>query len=586
VTFGADIAVDRFDPMLSQGGGDLTVNTAGFSLEIRERLSLCDKLYFVGEGVPKAVVRIVSGGALYVSDTSRDALPYITAMGAGGTALELTAGAALENYADAGFGARAMSAGGVAIRSETALVDARYELHGLLIEANAPGGRGVVSSAPIAMLLCRVTADAASAEAPELTLDTCAVSPAASGAAIIRRALKPSAAMKYQTGILPLGGAPPSVYRAVVTLDAPGEIVITAAFQTSFDTSWVNPAAVGVYPMPMRVPAPFDLAAHDFDDYTTEVFDPIVPRFCGAQMGGFPPPARYFLDYYYMGALADLVLWRSDDAGETWYAWWIGADADENGEVGDSPVRIEQDADAGMLFVTIRDPYTALAGEARLVFEALFAQKDSRVLVVRVGEGEPDDGVGGDRTGVDRVSDDGDVGRAPGGGNAGAPAGSIGESIVDEGADASDNRGGATDGADRADDNAGDGQSPILAEEALWDRAKEQRDEPVARTLDIQGDSVVTAPRAPLSRGTQTGAATEIESSGKPDVPSGAAARQGNPEADPPDNPEPPPSPVPRAEIPKNRDMAGLLWAAASVAFLCAGAYALLRIRAHRRNSP
>ena len=433
VTLGAPITITEphFRIECFSESETITIDTASFGIIIAENAGLVIleyRVFITGAGAPSPVVLVQQGGSLSLGDYRFSFAPSdissIAATGENGIALYMQEGGTLSTINQL-FKLRSEGTAGIAFYIEgdfIAETDSLFKYSNALkfcvIEAPGRGGIGIVSAIPVYLFLCRVTADSAAIRAPAAVLDTCMVAPEVSGAEIISRTLSLSATTMVDMRLIPMGETPSDWYRISLSLDALDAPSISVIFNVYVDKSQINTDIPGIYPMPIHIPAPLDMADHDFDNFKVEVFNPAVPRFLSSGLAGFFGPVRYWLDYYYSGTIEDLVLWRSDDLGKTWYKWWDGAVLDGSGAVEGSPPPPDVFVDYGILSVEIANPNEELTSEVWLVFEVLSQKTDSRTLSLQFSVRDPDDGIGGDRTGTDRVTDGGD-GRGDGsdGGN-------------------------------------------------------------------------------------------------------------------------------------------------------------------------
>ena len=426
LTLGADITITESVNISSYAPGDavIRVETGNYGITVAGggQLTLYARVHIIGDGAPSPVIQVETGGIFRINGTDVDNTS-VTASATGGIALFLADGSIFQEAPGAEIRLRATGANGIALYTHTLFESGRIEdtLTGHVMEAAGAGGKAIVSTVPINLFLCRVTGDAAAVDAPETSIDTCAVSPAVPGATVTDRVLRLAADTRQALGISPMGdlgwdklSSLAISYRANAELVADGVENRSVVFQMSFDVSAVNADVPGVYPMPGSAPpAPYDLAPNDFAEIDIEIFDPAIPRFLSAQKVSMPPPMRYSFGYCYTGERSDLVLWRSDNGGDDWYQYWRGADDFAASE----DISVTQNGE--LLSLVVRNPMETLSGEILFVFEVLSLQTDTRTLRVDLSESDFSvDGIGGDRTGTDRASEvDGNVRGDEGDGN-------------------------------------------------------------------------------------------------------------------------------------------------------------------------
>ena len=461
VTHGLYLGLARWSAV---EGAVIRIETGDYGIRVADggEVVLDDDVHVSGGGGLVPVIHVERGGRLG-TDSSVAGKASVTADGADGIALLLEEGAEFYEYDSSAISLRATGAGGIALYTHAPFgspdIEAdEYTATGHIIEATAMGGKAIVSTLPIKLFLCRVTGDVAAVDAPEVALDACAVFPDVPGATVRTRTLRMADDTLREIGLSALGDQGRLMnlaitHRVHAELVADGAEGIGVTFNMSFDVSGVDANVLGSYPMPGNTPpAPYDLPANDFANIKIEIFDPAIPRFLSSQRLFMPPPQRYSFDYHYAGELSDLVLWRSDNDGEDWYQYWRGADgfaASENISVSTSDT---------LLSLTTRNPEEELSGEILFVFEVLSLQTDSRVLRVNLTESDFDNdgGIGGDRTGTDRVTDDDDnVGR--GGGGNGPGTGDGGDNEGDGPGDGSGGGDNSSDGGDGPGGGSGGG---------------------------------------------------------------------------------------------------------------------------------
>jgi len=401
-------------------GERILIDTASYGLTIKVDLFLGEDVSITGNGAPEPVLHISNSGSLtMLGNVSSDRAPTVTATGDGGVAVYCDQGAYFFGYVV--FALRAEGANGIALFTEgDPTPDDPYYGNGYtggIFEATGSGGRGIVSDAPVTLFLCSVLADRAAVEAPFVLLDTCGdIYPDVPGATTIRRTLNTVASWGNEASAVALGDYDTLEwlgisYGVAATFTAEGFDVRHAGFEMRFDISLVDVETLGCYPMPGFVPSPYDLALHGFASFEVEVFDASVPLFKHAffnmMRGG------YVFEYFYTGAACDLVLWRSDDMGETWFQYWRGADDFTMSD------NLWVWAFAPNLTLVVVDPLDELSGEILLVFEVLSLGVDSKTVYANLSEDDVSEyGGGGDRTGTDRGPGIYDGGRNDGDGEA------------------------------------------------------------------------------------------------------------------------------------------------------------------------
>ena len=601
VTHGLYLGLARWSAV---EGAVIRIETGDYGIRVADggEVVLDDDVHVSGGGGLVPVIHVERGGRLG-TDSSVAGKASVTADGADGIALLLEEGAEFYEYDSSAISLRATGAGGIALYTHAPFgspdIEAdEYTATGHIIEATAMGGKAIVSTLPIKLFLCRVTGDVAAVDAPEVALDACAVFPDVPGATVRTRTLRMADDTLREIGLAALGDQDRLTNLAITRrvhaeLIADGAENISVTFNMSFDVSGVDANVLGSYPMPGNTPpAPYDLLANDFADVKIEIFDPAIPRFLSADILFMPPPLRYSFSYHYTGELPDLVLWRSDNGGEDWYQYWRGADgftASENISVRTSGY---------LLSLVFSNPAEELTGGILFVFEVLSLQNDSRILRVNLTEDDFDEdgGIGGDRTGTDRVTDGdgGGVGSGrPGGGTGGGdgsggnPGGNGGDggnpgdggNSGDTGGSGSTGGNGSGDGSNGPNGNGSDagggGNNTSNGEnDTLGDNRNSGRTGTVAVVTPLS--TLVDAPQTEPEPRSDSSSQTTTNPAAAP----GPATAIGP-------APEPAPAPdTPQSSLPEPSP--GLPWyivAAAVVVLICAAAYAVRRFRPFEEKS-
>jgi len=398
------LAISRW----SYGSGLLLIDTASYGLITEIDLTVGIETYITGSGAQLPVIHVLDGASLTLDPWIENSVSSVTATDDGGVAVYCDEGAFFNCNPMSLI--RAEGTNGIAFYAEGDCVDDPFDqgigFFGGTFEATGAGGRGIVCGAPVTLFLCEVRADATAVEAPAVFLDTCGeILPDVDNATGIRRTL-------VVEGFYPdPGKLLAGDYKALMRLEDPG--VAGYAFleyegfpdrfinaYATFDISLVDIETPGTYPLPGTVASPYGFALNDLADFEVEVIDASVPRYhrAMANWGG-----SYMFIFTFAGDVEDLVLWRSDDMGETWYQYWVGTEGRWINE------GVNVDAWDTELSIWFAYPADELPGEVLFVFENVALGMDSKTLYVNFSEREFLEDIGGDRTGADRdpgVTDD------------------------------------------------------------------------------------------------------------------------------------------------------------------------------------
>ena len=372
LVFGADITVPH-DKWLNLE--NISIDTGQHSLIVEGHLFVWQGSDIYGSGIDGAVLQIKSGGSLNIFNTQYNSTIKISAVEAGGIALSLYADS--QHYSDETSFVLINANDGIGIQTEIPL-----ELICHFISAGS--GIGIVSTQEVSLFLCRVEGEAAAVDAPDIFADTSILIPQNDIVAVQRRirSVFPNLA------ILDIGDAQPDGlftddYYTTVTYSAPGvEDRVLSQFIRA-EIPQIDTAEPGYrYIMPVIEPwmelsglpsiteELFTVAVRDLRVpvywYTDAVFDPafIFFRFNGDDE-------------------SPLILWRSDNEGESWQDATDLYDFDAWGDGTLALIQWQED-----------NPVW-LAWEAPDIGE-------SEILIITFGEDGVDVNPGGDRSGIDR----------------------------------------------------------------------------------------------------------------------------------------------------------------------------------------
>ncbi len=421
--------------------GEITIDTGMFGLVFDGGMLPTYNVFITGEGVDVPVVNVKQGDGGYPNDPSWNSTLMqmnVTATGRdgrGGKALRISAAdtkafrmdgllwqGALRSYGEGAVGL---------------WLDAPMEAWCYKVEVSGDNSIAVYAPNGADLLYCKLTAEgdgAVAAAGNDLSLDSCAVSPAPSGVkSVSRRAMEESFSRLY----LPLEQYS-SLFDPLAMLNSPNIFLIDeegSVISRSFPVYWdefyeIDTGNLGTTLVSGTVdPDLYGLGI--FDDVsitiTVEVRDPALPCISQIAVREMETGARYAVlnfweDYDSMGE--GVILWRLDDEGETWQNATHAQDILWNG----SSVNFTYDTLEHSVWFQLE---VTGVGESNI---AILDERDG----VFVG------GNGGDRTGTDR----GGV-NPPSGGNGGSDDGGSGNgNVPGSGEESDDGDGGQSDSGD------------------------------------------------------------------------------------------------------------------------------------------
>lgn len=438
--------------------GVITIDTGAYGLVFDGGvLYIGGESLLTGEGVDVPVLDVKSMGKMRVSDWSNAlAALNVTATGRegrGGTAVALQGPGAgphdtLQIYATPPGKIRSYGEGAVGL-----LLQEYFSAYCLDIEVQGAGSTAVFAPEGALLSFCKLSAtgeNARSAAGDGVFVDTCIASPAAG--AFVRgytRSLTPAYVIVRQNSTMqelswqlgrqytyaPLMGGEvssaigglltvwDSAYRAI-DLSVLGKTIIPGRVESYYAPGWfeqfvdVTGCKIVVDVRSPDVPCIYEV---ELESYLSDIEEELVEL-------------RLWTSEKW--ALDDLVFWRSDDGGKSWYQ--LGAE--------DSVVFVED----------TQNDMRAVYFPAASITEGCMVQLEcpgvgeSNVIVFTMVDGQPEGGSGGDRTGTDRV-----IGVKPGGGDKGdPPPPGNGDPPPDAG-----NGGDGNNGGNDGDGNDGDGNN-------------------------------------------------------------------------------------------------------------------------------
>lgn len=433
--------------------GEITVDTGSHGLVFDGGALPSSDIFITGEGVDMPVVKVLRTGngspwdtpwnntllELNITATGRD--------GMGGTALRIMAAEPKSISTDALY-----EQGMIRSYGEGAIglwLDVPMDAWCYRVEVFGDHSMAVYAPTGADLYYCKLTAEgngAASAAGNDLLLDSCAASPIPSGVqSINRRAVEESFSRLY----LPLEqdrynpSAIELLNTPTVFLDG-GDGILSQPFAVYWDMDAyydIDTGVLGKTVVPGTV-APALYGVGVFDDVpialTVEVRDPALP--CISQIAVRELDGRRYavLNFWraYDPTDASVILWRSDDEGETW------RDATRSPDISWSNDSVDFS-------------YDELAHPIWFQLEVI-GVGESNIAVLDERDGVFMGGNGGDRTGTDREGAGPVGGGKPGVGNGGEPSG--GDDDTPIGGQPDNGDGGTPDNGDKA--SGGDDSTP------------------------------------------------------------------------------------------------------------------------------
>ena len=371
---GADIVIP-FDKWLHLE--DIRIGTGRYSLITEGYLYLWQGADIYGSGIDGAVVQVEDGGSLNIFNTQYNGTAAISATETGGVALSLSSGSG--HYSDESAYVVITAEDGIGILSEIPL-----EL--ICHYINAGSGSGIVSTEDVSLFLCRVEGETAAVDAPAVFADTSVIVPQdGDGIETVHRRIK---SVFPSLAVLDIGDPQPEElfadsYYTTVTYSAQGVedrelLQFVRADIPQIDTSvpgdWLAfPVIEDWMELSGLLPIEEELYAIAVRDLRVPVYWYIDAVF---------DPSYVF--YRYNGAESDpLILWRSDDEGESWQ------------DATDSYDFMLWDEGTLVLIQWVEDDPVWLVWETPDAGE-------SEILVISFSAGTAYGNPGGDRSGIDR----------------------------------------------------------------------------------------------------------------------------------------------------------------------------------------
>lgn len=447
--------------------GEITVDTGSFGLVFNGGMLPIGNVFITGQGVAVPVVEVwqADDGSepswnnsllrMNVTATGRD--------GEGGTALRISA--ADTNRFDTtlldGQGMiRSYGQGAIGLQLEVPM-----EAWGYRVEVLGDHSKAVYAPNGADLYFCKLTAEgegAVSAEGDDLLLDSCAASPTPSGVrSINRRAMEESFSRLY----VPLeqnqnlsNSFLRMLYTPTVSFMGEDGSVIALPLTVEWDLEayyGINPAVIGKTTVSGTVdPALYGLGV--FDDVAielmAEVRDSTLPCINQVVVRDFEETKFAILNLWHSYDPTDetVILWRSDDAGETWQDATHAQDILWSGS-------------------SVKFTYDKLEHSVWFQLEVTGAG-ESNIAILDERDGVFMGGNGGDRTGTDRGGVNppggGDSNGDNGGGNENGNNGGSGNGTSDGGQLGSTP--GTVEDSDDGDEkqpDSGNGSTPTTGEE-------------------------------------------------------------------------------------------------------------------------
>ncbi|MDR0491654.1 MAG: hypothetical protein LBH28_10475, partial [Oscillospiraceae bacterium] len=344
VTLGCNIVITQY--LTAYNTAPITIDTGGYGLVYNGgSLGLID-FEIIGEGINEPVLTVVDTGAFRLSWIHHIHILKITATGdgngAGGTAMLIKGGNDWPPNADY-FAIEGLiqSFGAGAVGVELAVP---IDIYCLNVKVEGENSVAIRAMSGANLYYCKLNAQGTGASAVggrSILLDTCAVSPAPAEDNITiveRRVIGASNMSLYLPVVLndDMFRSRILLYGQVSLLLDSGSDVKQVAFRAEWDEDiyfGIDTGTVGITPVPGSLLKPF-IELGLTDDYPLELIvdvrDQSVPCISSISVSDAGPVKSVMFMFWKSDAwgLDDLILWRSDDKGETWYDTTISEDID------------------------------------------------------------------------------------------------------------------------------------------------------------------------------------------------------------------------------------------------------------------
>jgi len=399
VTLGGMVVITKILGMNS-ASAHITINTGSYGIVYNGgsiHIYSSGGFEIIGEGVDVPVLDVYQVGGWYMHWIEAVQGLSITATGRGsigGTALRISQddeySAALEYIGDEGL-IRSIGTGAIGVYLAGPL-----DVYCLNIETEGENSVAVYADGGAHLYYCKLRAEGIESSAVsgsgDILLDTCAAFPEPQNVRMIKRHM--------------IDTVDQGLYCAVKQFDK-------EYFYLNYNFTFLLSSGDGFSPVTQQFYLEFDLDPHDVDTDIlgkTIIQGSLIPAFQGLGLEeGFPLelvvevrdpsiPCINYLGFYnnYSGIYAGLnfwdtynpdngnvILWRSDDGGESWYDYTASPDIEWDG-------------------YWLRYYYGELTSPVLLQLEVP-GTGESNVVTIQSIDGYVTNGIGGDRTGVDRI---------------------------------------------------------------------------------------------------------------------------------------------------------------------------------------
>ena len=428
------------ETILLHGCGHIVIDTGEYGLIYgRGGIYLLgyEEFSITGEGVDVPVLDIYDTGGFNGGWNRYTRSLTITATGRDGTG-----GIALRVMRDDNFSTKAGSLtyeGHIRSYGEGAVglyLAVPLDAYGFNIEVEGAGSAAVYAEQGANLYYCKLKArgagEAVVSGAGDILLDTCAALPAPQNGRIVNYHIVDVISGRFYEPVQQNSPVYLSGDYTFLLNDETGASAITSSFSIQWDDYRnIDTGKVGTYVVQGSLAPPLQglgLEGGYSFEFMVEVCDPALPMICDLEFWGNSVVYIYFWYSHEQMANGDMILWRSDNGGESWYDFTDSTDISWN--IG------------GFMFCCdeITDPIT-LQLERVDVGVSNVITLYSIDGIVRVGDS------GGDRTGTDRVVVGGD----------GSGAADNDDNSVGDGSDSNAGSRNSTGGTAGGKDNSGSG---------------------------------------------------------------------------------------------------------------------------------
>lgn len=400
VTLGDNITITE-GISLSNGNGHIIIDTEQYGLVYDGgEISLMGVLEIIGEGVKVPVLDIQTvihygywwelgwndvAQALNITATGKD--------GTGGVAMRVRQSdgysACYSNYVAEGL-IRSYGTGAIGL-----YLDDPDDVYCFQIEVEGDGSTAVYAPQGANLYYCKLTAKGAGASvvsgSGEIVVDTCATSPEPQDVQVVNYRIAGVSGSRLYYPVPQYGSIDTynlDCYITFLLSAGDGYPSVTQAFWIDWQSGSINTSALGQITIQGRFDPPFQELGLEDDfplEFTVDVRDPDIPCISNIWFGeDWEFGAYLYLTFWntYERRDENVILWRSDDNGVTWYDFIDSPDIEWSG--------------SSMCYY-----YGEINGTVMLQLEVL-GKGQSNVVSMYSVDGKVCQGIGGDRDGGDR----------------------------------------------------------------------------------------------------------------------------------------------------------------------------------------